>query len=99
MKQYLAQTALIVRDYDEAIAFFVNVLGFTLLQDTVVPDPLIPESGKRWGIVAPPGSSESRLLLSKAVDDPQRARIGDQTGGRVFLYLFTDDFWRDYEAY
>ena len=99
MKQYLAQTALIVRDYDEAIAFFVNVLGFTLVQDSPVLDPLIPESGKRWVIVAPPGSSESRLLLSKAIGDTQKARIGDQTGGRVFLFLFTDDFWRDYNAY
>jgi catechol 2,3-dioxygenase-like lactoylglutathione lyase family enzyme len=99
MKQYLAQTTLIVRDYDEAIDFYVGRLGFTLLEDNPVPDPHMPEAGKRWVVVAPPGSSEARLLLAKAVGEGQVSRIGNQTGGRVFLFLFTDDFWRDYEAY
>ncbi len=98
MQQYLAQTAVIVRDYDEAIDFYVNTLGFDLIEDTPAPPPHIPEEEKRWVIVAPPGS-HSRLLLSRAVGPEQESRIGNQTGGRVFLYLFTDDFWRDYEAY
>ena len=98
MQQYLAQTAVIVRNYDEAIDFYVNTLGFDLIEDTPDPTPHIPEEKKRWVIVAPPGS-QSTLLLSRAVGPDQESRIGNQTGGRVFLYLFTDDFWRDYEAY
>ena len=98
MAQYLAQTAVLVRDYDEAIDFYVDILGFDLIEDTPQPDPHIPEISKRWVVVAPP-NSQARLLLSKAVTAEQSARIGDQTGGRVFLYLFTDDFWRDYEKY
>jgi len=98
MAQYIAQTAVVVRDYDEAISFYVDVLGFDLLEDTAQPEPHIPEDGKRWVVVSPPGS-EARLLLSKAVTNEQKARIGDQTGGRVFLFLFTDDFWSDYELY
>ncbi len=93
MKQCLAQTALLVRDYDEAIRFYVDVLGFDVVGDTPLPDQ------KRWLLVAPPGATESRLLLAKADGDAQVARVGDQTGGRVFLFLTTDDFWRDYEAY
>ena len=102
MKQYLAQTTLVIRDYDEAIDFYVNTLGFTLVKDSPVPDPHMPEADKRWVVVAPPGSPgapESRLLLAKAVAPEQESRIGNQTGGRVFLFLFTDDFWRDYAAF
>lgn len=92
--QTIGQVALVVRDYDEAIHFYVNVLGFVLIEDTV-----IPAQGKRWVVVAPRGSTGSCLLLARAVDDVQASRIGDQTGGRVFLFLHTDDFWRDYHAY
>jgi len=92
--QTIGQVALVVRDYDEAIHFYVDVLGFTLIEDTV-----IPAQGKRWVVVAPQGSTGSRLLLARAVDDEQASRIGNQAGGRVFLFLHTDDFWRDYHAY
>jgi catechol 2,3-dioxygenase-like lactoylglutathione lyase family enzyme len=94
MKQTLAQIALVVRDYDDAIAFYVGMLGFTLVEDSPVP-----EQGKRWVVVEPPGSDGCRLLLARAVGDEQSSRIGNQTGGRVFLFLHTDDFWRDYHAY
>lgn len=94
MKQTIAMTALVVRDYDEAIAFYVDTLGFRLVEDTPVP-----EQNKRWVVVAPPGSDEPTLLLARAVGDAQTSRIGDQTGGRVFLFLQTDDFWRDYDAF
>lgn len=94
MKQSLGQVALVVRDYDEALAFYVGTLGFELIEDTY-----IPEQDKRWVVVAPPGSSESRLLLARAVSNEQSSRVGNQTGGRVFLFLFTDDFWRDFKAY
>ncbi len=94
MKQHLALTAIVVRDYDEAIDFYVGTLGFDLVEDTYVP-----EQQKRWVVVAPPGCVESRLLLARAVGDEQSSRIGNQTGGRVFLFLYTDDFWRDYRAY
>ena len=92
--QTIGQIALVVRDYDEAIHFYVDVLGFALIEDTV-----IPAQGKRWVVVAPRGSTGSRLLLARAVDDVQASRIGNQTGGRVFLFLQTDDFWRDFHAY
>jgi|SRR4029434_1148946 catechol 2,3-dioxygenase-like lactoylglutathione lyase family enzyme len=94
MKQTIGQVALVVRDYDEAINFYVGTLGFTLVEDTY-----IPSQDKRWVIIAPPGSSESRLLLARAASEEQSSRIGNQTGGRVFLFLFTDDFWRDFHAY
>ena len=94
MKQSIGQIALLVREYDEAINFYVGTLGFTLVEDT-----RIPEQDKRWVIVAPPGSSESRLLLARAVGEDQSSRIGNQAGGRVFLFLNTDDFWRDFQAY
>jgi catechol 2,3-dioxygenase-like lactoylglutathione lyase family enzyme len=94
MKQSIAQVALVVREYDEAIAFYVGALGFTLIEDTY-----IPEQDKRWVVVAPPGSGESRLLLARAIGEEQSSRIGNQTGGRVFLFLSTDDFWRDFHAY
>lgn len=92
--QTLSAIALVVRDYDEAIDFYVNTLGFSLAEDTY-----IPEQDKRWVVVSPPGAAESRLLLARAVGAEQSTRIGNQTGARVFLFLNTDDFWRDYQAY
>jgi catechol 2,3-dioxygenase-like lactoylglutathione lyase family enzyme len=92
--QILALTSLVVRDYDEALAFYVGTLGFTLVEDTY-----IAAQDKRWVVVAPPGSTESRLLLARASNADQGSRIGNQTGGRVFLFLHTDDFDRDYSAY
>ena len=94
MKQALGLVSLVVRDYDEALAFFVGKLGFSLVEDTT-----IPEQSKRWAVVAPPGAGESRLLLARASSPEQASRIGAQTGGRVFLFLYTDDFRRDYERY
>ncbi len=94
MKQSIGQIALVVRDYDEAIDFYVGKLGFILVEDT-----FIPEQDKRWVVIAPPGSTESRLLLARATSGEQVSRIGNQTGGRVFLFLFTDDFWRDFRDY
>ena len=94
MEQRLGLIALVVREYDEAIDFFVNTLGFALIEDSYVP-----AQDKRWVVVTPPGTGETRLLLARAVGDEQRSRIGNQTGGRVFLFLYTDDFWRDYQAY
>jgi catechol 2,3-dioxygenase-like lactoylglutathione lyase family enzyme len=94
LTQSLGVVSLVVRDYDEAIAFFVDTLGFRLVEDTAVP-----EQSKRWVVVAPPGATESHLLLARASNADQEARIGSQTGGRVFLFLYTDDFWRDYENY
>lgn len=94
MKQSVGLVALVVRDYDEAVDFYVNRLGFTLVEDTP-----IEAQNKRWVVVAPPGSSESRLLLARAVGEEQACRIGNQTGRRVFLFLQTDDFWRDFRAY
>jgi predicted enzyme related to lactoylglutathione lyase len=91
MKQELVQVALVVNDYDEAIAFYTKKLRFTLIEDTVL------SSTKRWVVVAPPGSKGCRLLLAKAATDEQRPRIGDQTGGRVFLFLHTDDIDRDHK--
>ncbi len=90
MKQHIGSIALVVADYDEAIAWYTRALGFSLVEDT-------PQGGdKRWVVVAPPGAQETRLLLAKATTPEQRARVGDQAGGRVFLLLHTDDFWRDY---
>ncbi len=91
MQQSLAHIALVVEDYDEAIKFYTEKLNFTLLEDTVQSET------KRWVLVAPKDSQECCLLLAKAVGDQQRSRIGNQTGGRVFLFLKTDDFWRDYK--
>jgi len=90
MYQRIAHIALVVRDYDEAIDFYVNKLGFQLLEDTKLSDE------KRWVIVAPPGAKDCCLLLAKAADEAQTKSIGNQTGGRVSLFLFTDDFERDY---
>jgi catechol 2,3-dioxygenase-like lactoylglutathione lyase family enzyme len=94
MRQSIGLVALVVRDYDEAIAFYVGVLGFTVVEDRPVP-----EQQKRWVVVAPPGATECRLLLARGVGREQSSRIGNQTGGRVFLFLRTDDFWRDFNAY
>jgi catechol 2,3-dioxygenase-like lactoylglutathione lyase family enzyme len=92
MKQAIAHIALVVRDYDEAIAFYTQTLGFRLLEDTFQP-----EQNKRWVVVSPAGSSGTTLLLAKASTLEQEAFVGDQAGGRVFLFLQTDDFWRDYQ--
>ena len=94
MKQSIGLTSLVVRDYDEAIAFYVGTLDFALVEDTY-----IEQQDKRWVVVAPPGSTESRLLLARAAGGDQASRVGNQTGGRVFLFLYTDDFWRDFRAY
>ena len=91
MKQSIIHVALVVRDYDEAIAFFCQKLHFELVEDTYQP-----EQDKRWVVVSPPGSSGTSLLLARASTPEQEAFIGRQTGGRVFLFLSTDDFWRDY---
>lgn len=90
--QHIRYLALVVRDYDEAKAYYCDVLGFDLIEDT----PLSTE--KRWVLIAAPGSRETRLLLARAATPDQIARVGDQTGGRVFLSLHTDDFWRDFQA-
>lgn len=92
MKQSIVHIALVVRDYDEAIDFYVNTLGFELLDDTWQP-----EQDKRWVVVAPPGGGGTTILLARASGPEQEAFIGNQAGGRVFLFLNTDDFWRDYE--
>ena len=94
MKQSIAHIALVVRDYDEALDFYVGKLGFELIEDTYQP-----EQDKRWVIVRPPGSSETSLLLARASKPEQEPFIGHQAGGRVFLFLQTDDFWRDYERF
>ncbi|MEW2413111.1 VOC family protein [Streptomyces sp. NPDC046866] len=90
MSSHIALTALVVHDYDEAVDFYTRALGFTLVEDTPRPD------GSRWVVVRPPGATESALLLARAKDDAQRARVGDQTGGRVGFFLHTDDFARDH---
>ncbi len=90
--QHIGYVALVVRDYDEAKAYYCGVLRFDLIEDTRLSEE------KRWVLVAPPGSKETRLLLARAATPEQAARIGNQTGGRVFLFLHTDDFWRDYHA-
>jgi catechol 2,3-dioxygenase-like lactoylglutathione lyase family enzyme len=94
MKQSIALVSLVVRDYDEAIQFFVGKLGFLLVEDSPVP-----AQRKRWVVVAPPGGDGCRLLLARASSGEQQSRVGNQTGGRVFLFLSTDNFWRDYENY
>ena len=91
MKQSIIHVALVVRDYDEAIEFFCQKLHFKLIEDTYQP-----EQDKRWVVVAPPGSNGTKLLLARASTPEQKAFIGNQTGGRVFLFLSTDDFWRDH---
>jgi catechol 2,3-dioxygenase-like lactoylglutathione lyase family enzyme len=90
MTQTLGHMALVVRDYDEALNFFTRKLNFELVEDTRLSE------NKRWVLVAPPGSRGTSLLLARAATPEQESRIGNQTGGRVFLFLHTDDFWRDY---
>ena len=92
MTQTLASVALPVRDYDEAIAYYTGCLGFDLIEDTKLTET------KRWVMVAPPGRRGTALLLARAANPQQLERVGDQAGGRVFLFLHTDDFWRDYHA-
>lgn len=90
MKQTLGHVALVVRDYDEALEFFTRTLNFRGVEDTRQSET------KRWVLIAPPGSEGATLLLARAASPEQESRIGNQTGGRVFLFLHTDDFWRDY---
>jgi catechol 2,3-dioxygenase-like lactoylglutathione lyase family enzyme len=94
--QWLSLISLVVKDYDEALAFYVGKLGFRLVEDSFVP-----EQNKRWVVIEPPGASGhgAKLLLARGVGPEQTSRIGNQTGGRVFLFLYTDDFWRDFNAY
>ena len=91
MPQRIAHIALVVKDYDEAIKFYTQKLDFKLIEDTKLSED------KRWVMVAPQGAKECSILLAKAADEQQAASIGNQTGGRVGFFLFTDDFWRDYE--
>lgn len=91
MKQYIANVALVVKDYDEAIQFYTEKLNFRLLEDTKLSET------KRWVVIAPPGAKECCLLLAKAANAEQEIAVGNQTGGRVGFFLFTDDFWRDYK--
>lgn len=91
MKQAIVHIALVVRDYDEAIQFYVDKLKFELIEDSYQP-----EQDKRWVVVSPPGSTGVTLLLAKASKPEQEPFVGNQAGGRVFLFLNTDDFWRDY---
>ena len=92
MNQRIVHLALIVDDYDDAIRFYTEKLNFVLLEDTSLSET------KRWVRIAPPGTESCALLLAKADGEEQRSRVGNQTGGRVFLFLHTDDFWRDYHA-
>jgi len=93
MAQQLAQLALLVIDYDEAIEFYTEKLNFTVAEDTVLSET------KRWVLLSPNGSDDCKLLLAKAANDEQKSRIGNQTGGRVFLFLYTDDFENDYNIF
>ena len=93
MNQRIAQMALVVRDYDEAIAFYRDKLKFRLVEDTTLSET------KRWVVMAPPGNSNTCLLMAKAANEEQLSRVGNQTGGRVFLFLYTDDLHHDYEYY
>ena len=90
MKQHLAHVTLLVADYDEAMRFYTDKLDFEIIEDTILSE------SKRWVVIAPKGSTGCNLLLAKAANAEQQSRIGNQTGGRVFLFLYTDDLWRDY---
>lgn len=91
--QHLSLVSVVVKEYDEAVRFYTEKLGFVLVEDTPLPE------GKRWVVVAPPGAGETRVLLARASDEQQEARVGNQTGGRVFLFLTTDTFEQDYEDF
>jgi catechol 2,3-dioxygenase-like lactoylglutathione lyase family enzyme len=91
MNQRIVQLSLLVRDYDEAIAFYTQVMGFDLVEDKLMSET------KRWVVVKPKGEGQVSLLLAKAANEEQQQAVGNQTGGRVFLFLHTDDFWRDYK--
>lgn len=93
MKRTIARLALVVKDYDEAKDFYMNKLDFELVEDT----PLTPS--KRWVVLSPPGAQECSLLLARAANERQGSAVGNQTGGRVFLFMYTDDFWRDYQMF
>lgn len=93
MRQIIARMALLVKDYDEAIDFYTKKLDFHLVEDTALSQT------KRWVVIKPPGADETALLLARAANDQQLQSVGNQTGGRVFLFLFTDDFWRDYKKW
>lgn len=90
MHQRIAHVALVVKDYDDAIEFYTQKLDFSLMEDTII------DENKRWVLIAPPGAKECCLLLAKAANERQAESIGNQTGGRIGFFLFTDDFWRDY---
>ena len=90
MNQHIAHIALVVNNYDEAIAFYTQKLNFSLIEDTQLSET------KRWVMIKPKGDSQCCLLLAQAATEEQKSRVGNQTGGRVFLFLYTDDFWRDY---
>ena len=92
MAQSIALVSLVVPDYDEAVSYYTSTLGFSLIEDTP------REGGKRWVVVAPRGGRGAALLLARAATENQKQSVGNQTGGRVFLFLDTDDFWRDYQA-
>jgi catechol 2,3-dioxygenase-like lactoylglutathione lyase family enzyme len=96
MPQHIAYVSLLVRDYDEAISFFTRSLGFELIEDAPSTDR--QGRGNRWVLVAPPNSAGTNLLLAQASNQEEATRIGNQTGGRVFFFLYTDDFWRDYRT-
>ena len=93
MHRSISRVAVVVRDYDEAIAFYTRTLGFDLIEDTPLPN------GKRWVLVGPPGGNGAALLLARAATPEQESRVGNQTGGRVFLFLHTDDFARDHRDF
>jgi len=94
VQQKIAHIAILVREYDEALSFYINKLGFQLIEDRAQP-----EQNKRWVVIAPPRSNGTSILLARASTENQERYIGNQTGGRVFLFLQTDDFWRDYNKF
>ncbi len=95
MPQSIAHITLVVRDYDEAITFFTHILNFDLIEDSPSKDR--QGRDKRWVLISPRGSGGTQILLAKAANEEEASRIGNQTGGRVFLFLHTNDFWRDYK--
>jgi len=98
VNQHIAQTTLVVNDYDEAIAFYTQQLGFDLIEDVLLDERSSDGQIKRWVVVAP-CQSQARILLARASTEAERSRVGNQTGGRVFMFLYTDDFWRDHSLY